>query len=130
MTRNYKRHGITTLFAALDATTGEVLTDYKSRHRNQGWLSFLKLIDRHVPGDLDIHLIADNYAAHKHDNVTKWLKDPKRRDRWHIHYSPTSSSWLNLAERWFKELSDKRLGRDNFTSVQQLIDSIELWAEH
>jgi transposase len=130
MTHDYKRHGTTTLFAALDATTGEVLTDFKPKHRNQEWLSFLKLIDRHVPDDLDIHLVIDNYAAHKHGNVTKWLEDPKRRDRWRIHYTPTSSSWLNLVERWFKELTDKRLRRDSFTSVQQLIDSIELWTEH
>ncbi len=130
MTHDYKRHGTTTLFAALNAVTGEVLTDYKPKHRNQEWLSFLKLIDRHVPDELEIHLVADNYATHKHDNVTKWLEHPKRKDRWHIHYTPTSSSWLNLVERWFKELTDKRLRRDSFTSVQQLIDSIETWTEH
>jgi len=130
MTHDYKRHGTTTLFAAMDIATGEVLTDYKPRHRNQEWLSFLKLIDRTVPDDLEIHLVADNYGTHKHDNVTKWLGHPSRRDRWHIHYTPTSSSWLNLIERWFKELTDKRLRRDSFTSVQQLIDAIELWTEH
>jgi len=130
MTHDYKRHGTTTLFAAMDTATGEVLTDYKPRHRNQEWLSFLKLIDRNVPGDLDIHLIADNYGTHTHDNVTTWLEHPSRRDRWHIHYTPTSSSWLNLIERWFKELTDKRLRRDSFTSVDQLIDSIETWTEH
>ena len=130
MTHDYKRHGTTTLFAAMDIATGEVLTDYQPRPRNQEWLSFLKLIDRTVPDDLDIHLVADNYGTHKHANVTKWLEHPKRRDRWHIHYTPTSSSWLNLIERWFKELTDKRLRRDSFTSVQQLIDSIELWTEH
>jgi len=130
MTHDYKRHGTTTLFAAMDIATGEVLTDYKPRHRNQEWLAFLKLIDRTVPDDLDIHLVADNYGAHKHANVTKWLEHPSRRDRWHIHYTPTSSSWLNLIERWFKELTDKRLRRDSFTSVRQLIDAIELWTEH
>jgi transposase len=130
MTHDYKRHGTTTLFAALNTATGEVLTDYRPRHRNQEWLSFLKLIDRTVPADLEIHLVADNYATHKHDNVTRWLEHPSRRDRWHIHYTPTSSSWLNLVERWFKELTDKRLRRDSFTSVNQLIDSIELWTEH
>ncbi len=129
MTHDYKRHGTTTLFAAMDTATGEVLTDYKPRHRNQEWLSFLKLIDLHVPADLDIHVVADNYAAHKHDNVTKWLEHPSRRHRWHIHYTPTSSSWLNLVERWFKELTDKRLRRDSFTSVDQLIDSIEHWTQ-
>jgi transposase len=130
MTHDYKRHGTTTLFAAMDIATGEVITDYKPRHRNQEWLSFLKLIDRTVPDDLDIHLIADNYGTHKHANVTTWLEHPSRRDRWHIHYTPTSSSWLNLIERWFKELTDKRLRRDSFTSVQQLIDSIELWTQY
>jgi|SRR5665811_931158 len=130
MTHDYKRHGTTTLFAALNTATGEVLTDCKARHRNQEWLSFLKLIDRHVPADLDVHVVADNYAAHKHENVTRWLEDPKRRDRWHMHYTPTSSSWLNLVERWFKELTDKRLRRDSFTSVAQLIESIETWTEH
>ena len=130
MTHDYKRHGTTTLFAALNTVTGEVLTDCKPRHRNQEWLSFLKLIDRHVPADLDVHVVADNYAAHKHDNVTRWLEHPKRKDRWHLHYTPTSSSWLNLVERWFKELTDKRLRRDSFTSVTQLIDAIEQWTEH
>ena len=130
MTHDYKRHGTTTLFAAMDIATGEVLTDYKPRHRNQEWLSFLKLIDRTVPDDLEIHLVADNYGAHKHESVTKWLEHPSRRDRWHIHYTPTSSSWLNLIERWFRELTDKRLRRDSFTSVQQLIDAIKLWTEH
>jgi transposase len=130
MTHDYKRHGTTTLFAAMDIATGEVLTDYKPRHRNQEWLEFLKLIDRTVPNDLEIHLVADNYGAHKHENVTKWLEHPSRRDRWHIHYTPTSSSWLNLIERWFKELTDKRIRRDSFTSVKQLIDAIELWTEH
>jgi transposase len=130
MTHDYKRHGTTTLFAAMDIATGEILTDYKPRHRNQEWLSFLKLIDRTVPNDLDIHLVADNYGTHKHANVTKWLEHPSRRDRWHIHYTPTSSSWLNLIERWFKELTDKRLRRDSFTSVPQLIDAIELWTQH
>jgi transposase len=130
MTHDYKRHGTTTLFAALDTATGAVLTDCQPRHRNQEWLSFLKLIDLHVPKDLDVHLVIDNYAAHKHANVTKWLEHPSRRDRWHIHYTPTSASWLNLVERWFKELTDKRLRRDSFTSVPQLIDAIELWTEH
>jgi len=130
MTHDYKRRGTTTLFAAMDIATAEVLTDYKPRHRNQEWLSFLKLIEGTVPDNLEIHLIADNYGTHKHENVTRWLEHPSRRDRWHIHYTPTSSSWLNLIERWFKELTDKRLRRDSFTSVQHLINAIELWTEH
>lgn len=130
LTHDYKRHGTTTLFAALDAATGEVLTDCKSRHRHQEFLGFLKLIDLHVPEDLEIHLVLDNYAAHKHENVTRWLENPARKDRFHLHFTPTSSSWLNLVERWFKELTDKRLTRDSFTSVDQLVEAIELWAEH
>ena len=130
MTHDYKRHGTTTLFAALNAATGEVLTDCRPRHRHQEFLGFLKLIERHVPAELDVHLVIDNYAAHKHENVTNWLQGPRRKDRWHIHYTPTSASWLNLVERWFKELTDKRLRRDSFTSVNELIDAIETWTAH
>ena len=130
MTHDYKRHGTTTLFAALNAATGEVLTDCRPRHRHQEFLGFLKLIERHVPAELDVHLVIDNYAAHKHENVTKWLQAPRRKDRWHIHYTPTSASWLNLVERWFKELTDKRLRRDSFTSVNELIGAIETWTAH
>ena len=130
LTHDYKRHGTTTLFAALNTATGEVLTECKPRHRNQEFLSFLKLIDLQVPDDLDVHVVIDNYAAHKHPNVTKWLEDPKRKDRWHVHFTPTSASWLNLVERWFRELTDKRLRRDSFTSVAQLVEAIESWTEH
>lgn len=130
MTHDYKRHGTTTLFAALNAATGEVLTDCKPRHRNTEFLAFLKLIELHTPADLDVHLVIDNYGAHKHENVTRWLEHPSRKDRWHVHFTPTSASWLNLVERWFRELTDKRLRRDSFTSVDQLVDAIELWVEH
>ena len=130
MTHDYKRHGTTTLFAALDTATGKVITDCRPRHRHQEFLGFLRLIEQNVPSHLDVHLVIDNYAAHKHPNVTGWLNQPKRADRWHIHYTPTSASWLNLVERWFRELTQKRLRRDSFTSVQQLIRAINTWTDH
>jgi transposase len=92
-------------------------------------LFFLKLIDLHVPKDLDVHLVLDNLAVHKHEEVAKWLAHPKRK-RFHLHFTPTSSSWLNLVERWFKELTDKRLRRGSFSSVADLIDAIETWVSH
>jgi transposase len=129
MTHDYKGHGTTTLFAALNAATGEVLYDCRDRHRHQEFLSFLKLIDVHVPKDLDVHVVADNYATHEHPEVQKWLSHPKR-ERFHMHFTPTSSSWLNLVERWFRELADKRLRRDSFGSVRALIEAIQTWTEH
>ena len=130
MTHDYKRNGTTTLFAALDTATGKIIADCKPRHRHQEFLGFMKVIERHVPSDLDVHLVIDNYAAHKHPNVTRWLEHPLRRDRWHIHYTPTSASWLNLVERWFRELTQKRLRRDSFQSVAQLIEAINTWTDH
>lgn len=130
VTHDYKRHGTTTLFAALDAATGQVLTQCRRRHRHQEFLGFLRLIERHVPPELDIHIVIDNYSAHKHEKVAEWLEDPRRADRWHVHFTPTSASWLNLVERWFKELTDKRLRRDSFTSVDELIGAIETWTTH
>jgi len=129
MTHDYKRHGTTTLFAALDTATGKVLNHCFPRHRNREFLAFLKMIDGQVPRDLDIHLVLDNYAAHKHPAIKEWLAKPRQR-RWHLHFTPTSSSWLNLVERWFKELTDKQLRRSSFTSVHDLIDTIEEWADH
>jgi transposase len=129
MTHDYKRNGTTDLFAALNVATGEVLTDCRPRHTNADFLAFLKLIDREVPKDLDVHLVLDNLSVHKHAEVTKWLQHPKRQ-RFHVHFTPTSASWLNLVERWFKELTDKRLRRGVFTSVKHLVDAIELWAKH
>ena len=129
MTHDYRRHGTTTLFAALDTATGKVMNHCFPRHRNREFLAFLKIIDGQVPRDLDIHLVLDNYAAHKHPKVTEWLAKPRQR-RWHLHFTPTSSSWLNLVERWFKELTDKRLRRSSFTSVDELIDTIDEWAHH
>lgn len=129
-THDYRRHGTTTLFAALDAATGQVLTQCRRRHRHQEFLGFLRLIERSVPPELDIHIVIDNYSAHKHEKVAEWLNDARRADRWHVHFTPTSASWLNLVERWFKELTDKRLRRGSFTSLDELIAAIETWTAH
>ena len=128
MTHDYKRHGTTTLFAALNTATGTVLNHCFARHRHREFLAFLKIIDGQIPRDLEIHLVLDNYATHKHPKVQEWLAKPRQR-RWHLHFTPTSASWLNLVERWFKELTDKRLRRDSFTSIDQLIDTIDEWAD-
>jgi transposase len=122
MTHDYKRHGTTTLFAALDVLTGTVIGQCMPHHRHQEWLKFLKTIDREVPEDLAVHLICDNYATHKHQDVRTWLD---KHRRFHLHFTPTSSSWLNLVERWFRELTDKALRRAVFHSVPDLIASIQ-----
>ena len=122
MTHDYKRHGTTTLFAALDVLTGMIIGQCLPRHRHQEWLKFLKTIDRQVPKDLQIHLIVDNYATHQHEDVRKWLD---KHPRFHLHFTPTSSSWLNLVERWFRELTDKALRRGVFHSVPDLVASIQ-----
>lgn len=129
MTHDYKRNGTTDLFAALNAATGEVLSTCRRRHAHEDFLVFLRLIDQEVPRDLDVHLVLDNLSVHKHADVTKWLAEPKHK-RFHVHFTPTSSSWLNLVERWFKELTDKRLRRGTFGSVRELTDAIELWVKH
>ena len=122
MTHDYKRHGTTTLFAALNVLTGEVLGKCLPRHRNGEFLKFLRLIDRSVPKGQQIHLIVDNYATHKHDNVKAWLA---KHPRFHLHFIPTSSSWLNLVERWFREITDKAIRRGSFGSLDDLIAAIE-----
>jgi transposase len=129
MTHDYKRHGTTDLFAALNVGTGEVLTDCRDRHTANDVLRFFKLIDLHVPKDLEVHVVLDNLSAHKAPQIDKWLAHPKRA-RWHLHFIPTSSSWLNLIERWFAELTNRRLRRGTFSSVDDLIEAIETWAEH
>ena len=121
MTHDYKRNGTTTLFAALELAEGRVLAKCMPRHRHQEWLKFLQLIDDETPKDLDLHLIVDNYATHKHAKVTRWLR---RHPRFHIHFIPTSSSWLNLVERFFRDLTDKRIRRGAFKSVKELIAAI------
>jgi transposase len=127
MTHDYKRHGTTTLFAALNFLDGTVIGDCMPRHRHQEYLKFLRKLDRETPKDLDLHLVVDNYATHKHQKVTKWLA---KHQRFHIHYTPTSSSWLNLVERWFRELTQKRLRRGNFTGVKELVAAIEEYLAH
>jgi transposase len=121
MTHDYKRNGTTTLFAALNVADGRLITTCAPRHRHQEWLVFLKQVDRQTPKELDLHLIVDNYATHKHDTVNKWLQ---RHPRFHIHFIPTSSSWLNLVERWFAELTEKRLRRGVFRSLPELTQAI------
>ncbi|HEU5002613.1 MAG TPA: IS630 family transposase [Actinomycetota bacterium] len=128
MTHDYKRNGTTDLFAALNVATGEVLADYRKRHTGADVLAFFKQIDAAVPAGLEVHLVLDNLSARKGPEVTEWLADP-RRARWHLHYTPTASSWLNLVERWFRELTDRRLRRGAFTSVPDLIAAMKLWVE-
>ena len=126
MTYDYKRYGTTTLFAALDMATGHVIHDCMPRHRHQEFLKFMKTVERSVEPDLDIHVILDNYATHKHENVRKWLaKNP----RVHFHFTPTGASWSNMVERLFAELDNRQLKRLAVTSVHQLIDAITLYLD-
>jgi transposase len=129
MTHDYKRNGTIDLFAAMNIATGEVLTGLQKRHTATDVLRFFKEIDASVPRGLGVHVVLDNLSAHSAPQITKWLAHKDRR-RWHLHFTPTSSSWLNLIERWFKELTDKRLRRGRFTSVADLTDAITTWAEH
>ncbi len=122
MTHDYKRHGTTTLFAALSLLDGTVIGDCMPRHRHREFIRFLTQIDGETPPDLHLHLIVDNYGTHKHPRVKSWLR---RHPRFHLHFIPTSSSWLNLVERWFRELSQKRLRRGSFANVPALISAIK-----
>ena len=126
MTHDYKRNGTTTLFAALSMLDGKVISACMDRHRHQEWIKFLKIIDQQTPTELDLHLIVDNYATHKHPRVLAWLK---RHPRFHMHFTPTSSSWLNMVERWFREITDKRIRRGAFRSVSELINAIDDYIE-
>jgi transposase len=128
MTHDYKRNGTTTLFAAIELAAGQLIGTCMPRHRHQEWIKFLKLIDERTPADLNLHLIVDNYATHKHPKVQSWLK---RHPRFHMHFTPTSSSWLNLIERWFRDITDQRIRRGVFHSVKQLVAAIDGYiAEH
>jgi transposase/transcriptional regulator with XRE-family HTH domain len=129
MTHDYKRNGTTDLFAALNIATGTVITDFRDRHTAADVLRFFRQIDRTVPRELQIHVVLDNLSAHKAEEITAWLAKP-RQARWHLHFTPTSSSWLNLVEQWFRELTERRLRRGSFCSVPHLIDAITLWADH
>lgn len=126
MTHDYKRHGTTTLFAALNVLTGEVIGQCLPRHRHDEFLVFLKKLDKETPSDIDLHIIVDNYATHKHPDVERWLLT---RPRLHLHFTPTSSSWLNLVERFFAELTLRWLRRGVFTSVKDLVAAIESYLE-
>ncbi len=121
MTHDYKRHGTTTLFAAIDMAEGKVIAECMPRHRHQEWLKFLRQIDAQTPAKMELHLILDNYSTHKHAKVKAWQE---RHPRFHFHFIPTSSSWLNLIERFFAELTRKRIRRGTFTSVAQLTEAI------
>lgn len=122
ITHDYKRHGTTSLFAALDILKGEVIGTCLKKHRHQEFIKFLKLIDEAVKKNLEIHCIVDNYSTHKHQKVKLWLE---KHPRFHFHFIPTSSSWLNLVERWFGEITRKRIRRGTFQSVDELIQTIE-----
>ncbi len=127
MTHDYKRNGTATLFAALDALEGKVISMCDDRHRHQEWLKFLRAIDYVVPEDKQIHLIVDNYATHKHPRVQRWLD---RHPRFHMHFTPTGCSWLNMVERFFRDLTEKRLRRGAFRSVEELIMAIFDYIDH
>lgn len=127
VTHDYKRHGTTTLFAALDVLTGQILAQCKPRHRHQEFLDFLRTIEAAVPAHLDVHLIVDNYSTHKHAKVKAWLA---KRPRWHLHFIPTYSSWLNLVERFFALITDKAIRRGSFQSVRELVQRIDHFVAH
>ena len=121
MTHDYKRNGTTTLFAAMNILDGKVIGQCLQRHRHQEFLGFLRIINRQTPKGLDLHLIVDNYGTHTHPKVTAWLV---KHPRFHMHFTPTSASWLNLVERWFREITDKRIRRGAFKSVGALVAAI------
>ncbi len=129
MTHDYKRNGTIDLFAAMIIATGRVHTHLRKGHAGADVLAFFKQIDKTVPKDLAVHVILDNLSAHKTPAIKEWLAHPSRA-RWHLHFTPTSSSWVNLIERWFKELTDKRLRRGTFDSVAALTEAITVWADH
>ena len=129
MTHDYKRNGTTDLFAALNIHTGEVLHRTRKAHASVDVLAFFKWIDLHVDKDLDVHVVLDNLSAHKAPPVRDWLADPKRA-RWHLHFTPTSSSWLNLVEGWFAQLTNRRLRNASFDSVAALNEAIDVWTSH
>ena len=128
MTHDYKRNGVTTLFAALNTLNGEIISQCMPRHRHQEWLRHRRQIDAATPKDKQLHLIADNYATHKHPKVKAWLA---RHPRFHRHFTPTSASWLNMVERFFRDLSERQLQRGVFHSVPELIQTLDAYvAQH
>ena len=127
MTHDYKRNGTTTLFAALNALDGKIIATCAPRHRHQEWLKFLRLIDKSTPQDKEIHLVIDNYSPHKHPEVQNWMR---RHPRFHVHFTPTSASWLNMVERFFRDLTQKQLKRGVFCSTEELISAIQEYVAH
>jgi len=127
MTHDYVRHGTTTLFAALNVADGTLIGQCQDRHRHQEWLKFLQQVDAETPGDRELHLILDNYATHKHPKVKKWLA---RHPRFHLHFTPTSASWLNMVERFFRDLTVNRLRRGVFHSVPELVAALDKYMAH
>ena len=127
MTHDYKRHGTTTLFAALSMLDGKVIGECMPRHRHQEFIRFLNKIDIETSAELDLHIFVDNYATHKHPRVKSWLR---RHPRFHLHFIPTSSSWVNMVERWFREITDKRIRRGIFRNVPELITAIQKFLEN
>jgi transposase len=127
MTHDYRRHGTTNLYAALNVATGRVLTLCQPRHRHREFLAFLKMVNANVPRGRDLHVIVDNSSTHTHPNVRAWLA---RHRRVHLHFTPTSSSWLNLVELWFRQITNRRLRRPAFRSIDELVDAIDDWTEH
>jgi transposase len=127
LTHDYKRNGTTTLFAALNILDGQVIGQCQQRHTHAEWLKFLKKIDRETPKTKTLHLIADNYATHKHPTVQKWLA---KHPRFTMHFTPTSASWLNMVERFFRDITTERLRRGVFTSVPELVTAIDEYIAH
>lgn len=126
LTHDYLRHGTTTLFAAMNTLDGTIIGTCQPRHRHQEWLKFLQLIDAKTPPDKDLHLIVDNYATHKQPDVQRWLA---KHPRFHLHFTPTSASWLNMIERFFRDLTQKRLRRGAFISVPDLVSAIDEYVD-
>ncbi len=126
VTHDYLRHGTTTLFAALDTAKGTVLTQCRKRHRHQEYLDFLREIDKNVPATLDVHIIVDNYATHKHARVKRWLAE---RPRFQVHFTPTYASWLNQVEIWFHRITQQAIRRGTFRSVRELVEKIDSFVQ-
>lgn len=127
VTHDYVRHGTTTLFAALDIASGTIIGQCRPQHRHQEFLSFLRHIDQNVPKELDVHLVLDNYATHKHPKIVAWLAE---HPRYHVHYTPTYSSWLNQVERWFGLITQRAIRRGSFGSVKELVSKIDQFIAH
>jgi putative transposase len=127
VTHDYRRHGTTTLFAALDTAKGTVISRCRRRHRHQEYLDFLRQIEKNVPPELDVHVIVDNYATHKHPRVQRWLA---ARPRFHVHFTPTYASWLNQVEIWFNRITQQAIRRGTFRSVKELVAKIDAFAQN